>query len=250
MMKQGHKSQSETRQTPRFINGNDLSICWSQFTRVSWAQHTMAQPTYELPAPLQRVHKTTGNAAGEHPETPPSCTDHQMTQMGRNQTKTRVPLYKDGPLSKAIHATNWGNLAMQHFGLALLLAWALRHSKWNQIYGSLLQKVVKIKRNFKKERNKAKLTTVCYPGTACSALTEPRCNEPSHFLKNYILLHCTTTTKASAKEPLMRKATQRQCWAVLSCLLLWRWWIIWLNIELKHDIIFIVKSSWQACKQM
>lgn len=133
----------------RFINGNDLSICWSQFTRVSWAQHTMGQPTYELPAPLHRVHKTTGIAAGEHPETPPSCTDHQMTQMGRNQTKTRLPLYKEGPLSKAIHATNWGNLAMQHSGFALLLAWALRHSKWNQIYGSLLQKMVKITHTFR-----------------------------------------------------------------------------------------------------
>lgn len=133
----------------RFINGNDLSICWSQFTCVSWAQHTMGQPTYELPAPLHRVHKTTGIAAGEHPKTPPSCTDHQMTQMGQNQTKTRLPLYKEGPPSKAIHATNWGNLAMQHSGLALLLAWALRHSKWNQIYGSLLQNVVKIKHTFK-----------------------------------------------------------------------------------------------------
>lgn len=127
----------------RFINGNDLSICWSQFTRVSWAQHTMGRPTYELPAPLRRVHKTTGIAAGEHPETPPSCTDHQMTQMGRNQTKTRLPLYKEGPLSKAIHATNWGNLAMQHSAFALLLAWALRHSKWNQIYDSLLQRWLK-----------------------------------------------------------------------------------------------------------
>lgn len=112
----------------------------------------MGQPTYELPAPLQRVHKTTGIAAGEHPETPPSSTDHQMTQMGRNQTKTRLPLYKEGPLSKAIHATNWGNLAMQHSGFALLLAWALRHSKWNQIYGSLLQKVVKLKRTFRSHK--------------------------------------------------------------------------------------------------
>lgn len=121
----------------RFINGNDLSICWSQFTRVSWARLTMGQPTYELPAPLQRVHKTTGNAAGEHPETPPSCTDHQMTQMGRNQTKTRLPLYKEVPLWKPIHATNWGKLAMQHSRFALLLAWTLCHSKWNQIYGAL-----------------------------------------------------------------------------------------------------------------
>lgn len=140
MIKQGHKSQSETRQTLRFINGNDLSICWSQFTRVSWAQHTMGRPTYELPAPLHQVHKTTGNAAGEHPETPPSCTDHQMTQMGRNQTKTGLPLYKEGPLSKAIHATNWGNLAMHCSRFALLLAWALRRSKWNLIYSSLLKR--------------------------------------------------------------------------------------------------------------
>lgn len=133
----------------RFINENDLSICWSQFTHVSWAQRTMGRPTYELPAPLQRVHKTTGNAAGEHPEPPPSCTDHQMTQMGRNQTKTRLPLYKEGPLSKAIHATNWGKLAMQHSGFALLLAWALCHSKWNQIY-DCATKVAKIKHAFRK----------------------------------------------------------------------------------------------------
>lgn len=100
----------------RFINGNDLSICWSQFTRVSWAQHTMGQPTYELPAPLRWVHKTTGIAAGEHPETPPSCTDHQMTQMGRNQTKTRPPFVQRGTpfkshscnkLGKSGHATLW-----------------------------------------------------------------------------------------------------------------------------------------------
>lgn len=143
MMKQGINHRVKQGRLLRFINGNDLSICWSQFTRVSWAQRTMGRPTYELPAPLQRVHKTTGIAAGEHPETPPSHTDHQMTQMGRNQTKTRLPLYKEGPLSKAIHATNWGNLAMQHSGFALLLAWALRHSKWNQIYGSQLQRRLK-----------------------------------------------------------------------------------------------------------
>lgn len=34
-------------------------------------------------------------------------------------------------------------------GLALLLVWALRHSKWNQIYGPPLQNVVKIKHTFK-----------------------------------------------------------------------------------------------------
>lgn len=82
----------------------------------------MGRPTYELPAPLHRVHKTTGIAAGEHPETPPTCTDHQMTQMGQKQTKTRLLLYKEAPLSKAIHATNWGNLAQQHSVFALLLA--------------------------------------------------------------------------------------------------------------------------------
>lgn len=38
---------------------------------------------------------------------------------------------------------------MQHSGFALLLVWALRHSKWNQIYDSLLQKVVKIKHTLK-----------------------------------------------------------------------------------------------------
>lgn len=128
----------------RFINGNDLSICWSQFTRVSWARNTMGRPTYELPAPLCRVHKTTGIAAGEHPKTPPTCTDHQMTQMGQKQTKTRLLLYNEAPFSKAIHATNWGNLAWQHSVFALLFVWVLRHGKWNQIYGSRLQNVVKI----------------------------------------------------------------------------------------------------------
>lgn len=133
----------------RFINGNDLSICWSQFTRVSWAGNTMGRPTYELPAPLRRVHKTTGIAAGEHPKTPPTCTDHQMTQMGQKQTKTRLLLYNEAPFSKAIHATNWGNLAWQHSAFALLFAWVLRHGKWNQIYGSRLQNVVKIKHTLK-----------------------------------------------------------------------------------------------------
>lgn len=182
----------------RFINGNDLSICWSQFTRVSWAQHTMGQPTYELPAPLRRVYKTTGIAAGEHPETPPSCTDHQMTQMGRNQTKTRLPLYKEGPLSKAIHATNWGNLAMQHSGFALLLAWALRHSKRNQIYGSLLQRSLKSSAQIQNNSSLAMLTRN-------SLLFSTRVRVPGHFSFDKTLPSCTIITKVE----LRRKTTHK-----------------------------------------
>lgn len=37
----------------------------------------------------------------------------------------------------------------QYSVFALLLAWVLRHSKWNQIYGSLQQNVVKIKHTLK-----------------------------------------------------------------------------------------------------
>lgn len=134
----------------RFINGNDLSICWSQFTRVSWAQRTMGRPTYELPAPLRRVHKTTGIAAGEHPETPPLLHGPPDDTDGAKANKDGAAFVRRGTPFKS-HSCNKlgksGHATLQ--GLALLLAWALRHSKWNQIYGPVLQNVVKIKRTLK-----------------------------------------------------------------------------------------------------
>lgn len=105
-------------------------LCWS----------TIEQLTDELPAPLHTVYKTTGLHAGERPvtrphapatPTPPNRPLHKPPDDtdGGNKTKRRLPLYKLGLLSKAIQATNWVNLAVQHSGFALLLASAARHRK-------------------------------------------------------------------------------------------------------------------------
>lgn len=58
------------------------------------SQHHSAESIKQLATPL-----------GSAPRRRPLCTDHQMTQMGRNQTKARLPLYKEGPPFKS-HSCN------------------------------------------------------------------------------------------------------------------------------------------------
>lgn len=89
--------QTPLLQTPiLFINRNDLSICCAQFARVTLARHTMGRAAYELQAPLYRVHKTTGNAAGEYPETPPLLHRPPDDTDGAKPNKDEAPFVQRG----------------------------------------------------------------------------------------------------------------------------------------------------------
>lgn len=83
----------------------------------------MGRPTYELPAPLRRVHKTTGTAAGEHPETPPLLHGPPDDTDGAKANKDGAAFVGRGTPFKSHSCNKLGKSGHATLrGLALLLA--------------------------------------------------------------------------------------------------------------------------------
>ena len=139
------------------------------------SQHHSAESIKQLAAPL-----------GSTPRHRPLAQTTRWHRWGETKQRRASLCTERDPFQKPFMQQIGEIWPMQHSGFALLLAGALRHSKWNQIYGSL--KVVKIIHTlYNRGKKKKNLLTNNSLGTTCSFLRDLQSNERFHVFTT--LLH-------------------------------------------------------------